>query len=111
MSAIMDNPDPRTVTSIQLQGWDPDAMGIARCGCHERPIGSNHWYLCGYHEGYEDAVEAVTEEAKDHVGELESYCTWLIGTYAGWSPEGWFTMPTGYTFHRKEVGEAHHDPT
>jgi hypothetical protein len=48
--------DPRTVEAIQ--GTRPNRLGTSNdpypCGCHLRNGGS--WYLCDYHEGYEDAL-------------------------------------------------------
>ena len=47
---------PRTLASIHLQGVDDG--GNIRCGCCHR---GDRWWLCAYHDGYEDALDAVAE--------------------------------------------------
>jgi hypothetical protein len=48
-------PDPLTLESIKMQAMDGEAP---RCGCFpftKRP----GWFLCQYHEGFDDGVEAA----------------------------------------------------
>jgi hypothetical protein len=51
---------PLTEASIERQGWDFNAGGRNgfTCGCEVR---GTKWWLCGYHEGFEDGVEALAE--------------------------------------------------
>lgn len=50
------NIDHRTLESIQY-GWE-HTPPHSRCGCQK--VGDG-WYLCQYHEGYEDAAGATPE--------------------------------------------------
>jgi hypothetical protein len=58
------SPHPKTIESIQSQGADSSVPLTAmvdqwRCGCcHGKNTGA--WWLCQYHDGYDDGVEAAT---------------------------------------------------
>ena len=46
-------PEPETLDSIEISG---------DCGCHQRPRGA--FFLCNYHEGYDDAIDAMKQRFK-----------------------------------------------
>lgn len=46
---------PSTKRSIQAGADTANALNAKACGCHER---SDKWWLCSYHEGYEDGTSA-----------------------------------------------------
>ena len=56
---------PLTEASIELQG--PSLVGMVSqfgCGCERRAgweATTGKWWLCGYHEGYEDAIDVLAE--------------------------------------------------
>lgn len=54
---------PLTEASIQAQGVCSAVDEYAEwpCGCEHRSICLPGWWLCGFHEGYEDGVEALAE--------------------------------------------------
>ena len=62
------NIDLRTETSIRAQITDlSTGRAVFGCGCEQRwsarsmaPV----WWLCSYHEGFEDAID-VLEQEKD----------------------------------------------
>lgn len=53
--------DLRTQDSIFLQGADlsTDRTVRFRCGCEQRGA---KWWLCQYHEGFEDAIDVLQYE-------------------------------------------------
>lgn len=58
----MSTPHPLTVASVHLQGGR-SATGARwrtsfQCGCSHQES-TDRWWLCGYHEGFDDGVEAV----------------------------------------------------
>lgn len=59
MTHITTDVDPRTIESIKAQGPHSYEPNVYRCGCHQRPPGSNRYYLCDYHEGFDDALGLV----------------------------------------------------
>lgn len=47
---------PLTLASIEMQAW--------KCGCERRAgweATTGKWWLCGYHEGFEDGIAAMAE--------------------------------------------------
>lgn len=56
-TTIYHAPEPETMDSIGLTGGTSGA-----CGCHERPRGG--FFLCDYHEGYDDAIDAMKQRFK-----------------------------------------------
>lgn len=54
-----ENLDPKVLAHIHKQGFDEEQGGVRgqwyRCGCD---CHGGHWWLCAYHEGYADGIEA-----------------------------------------------------
>ena len=54
--------DTTTLASIRsdLNRGDNDEY---RCGCEYRRVANDRhrWFLCGYHEGYDDGLNAATK--------------------------------------------------
>lgn len=58
-------PHAKTIESIELQEADviTQYVTIYDCGCerwHDQIIKPRGWHLCAYHDGYNDALEAVS---------------------------------------------------
>lgn len=50
------NPEPETLASIKSQGTYGD--GTYQCGCEQRGP-RKRWWLCQYHEGFDDAIATI----------------------------------------------------
>ena len=60
-----------TRDSIDLQGVDEDELLMRRCGCDPRPSG---WWLCQYHDGWQDAAEDVTTTLEAAEARIDALC-------------------------------------
>ena len=52
--------DQRTIEHITASDTIP--LGAYRCGCEHRLVnhdGTQRWFLCGFHEGYDAGLEAA----------------------------------------------------
>jgi len=56
-TTIYHAPEPETMDSIRL-----GRMVTGRCGCQVRARGG--FFLCDYHEGYDDAIDAMKQRFK-----------------------------------------------
>ena len=45
-----------TTRNIKARPDTPNAVNDKTCGCHGR---GDKWWLCSYHEGFEDGVQAA----------------------------------------------------
>lgn len=67
MSAIApDRLHPATLVSIEAQPSRSVMgvrLGVRRCGCEQNRDG--WWWLCQYHQGYDDAAEALAPREGD----------------------------------------------
>jgi hypothetical protein len=66
MTSLTPKPDTRTLAAIRgMRPGRPISTGDpARCGCHPKPDkrAPHCWLLCGYHEGYDDALHIHAPE-------------------------------------------------
>lgn len=53
--------DKQVLASIMLNPYD-DKRGCHSCGCNQR---GKRWFLCSYHEGYGDGLDAAQEALKN----------------------------------------------
>ena len=60
-----------TRDSIDMQGVDEDEAPMRRCGCEERP---NGWWLCSYHDGWQDSAEDVTTTLEAAEARIDALC-------------------------------------
>lgn len=56
------------------------------------------------------SVSLVQVTAAQEIDEQEARLVWLIDNYLGWSPEGTFTFPDGYTLYRDDFGGGAKEP-
>ena len=52
----------RTLAHIQRQPEPSNAFNIYPCGCEHRVIsskGARRWYLCWFHQGFEEALSGT----------------------------------------------------
>jgi hypothetical protein len=41
--------------------------GDKQCGCHQRPPESDRWWLCQYHIGMQDGIEALLADIEERL--------------------------------------------
>lgn len=58
-------PHPPTIKSIEkIKQHEPGKLRVWRCGCQFR---CDHWRLCPYHQGYDDAIADQWATVVEHV--------------------------------------------
>lgn len=56
------SPDAAVIRSIEMQGVQSPpspSYTVHNCGCSVPVDPSKRWYLCQYHEGFSDGLEAA----------------------------------------------------
>ena len=89
--------------SIEMQGVDE--RGDKSCGCHQR---QDKWWLCSYHDGFQDAEAICTVEVDRQAGVIEQLLAIpdasVLPTAAGDYWDGWYDAVKSVQRRMNEIG-------